>query len=115
MVAQSWPALQAQGHAGAAREAVTAIVFERAAVANDTTTATLARALVQGCHRHARGTESLAVHAASTTHAPVSEEARQRAGVTPGLIRVSIGLESPEDLIGDFEQALARARQGTLT
>ena len=54
------------------------------------------------------GTETLAVHAASTTHAPISAEARERAGVTPGLIRISIGLESPEDLIADFEQALAR-------
>lgn len=54
------------------------------------------------------GTETLAVHAASTTHAPISPEARERAGVTPGLIRVSIGLESAEDLIADFEQALAR-------
>jgi methionine-gamma-lyase len=53
------------------------------------------------------GTESLAVHAASTTHAPISEEARIRAGVTPGLIRLSVGLESVEDLIADFEQAFA--------
>jgi methionine-gamma-lyase len=54
------------------------------------------------------GVETLAVHAASTTHAPLSEEARARGGVTPGLIRVSIGLESAQDLIADFEQALAR-------
>ena len=53
------------------------------------------------------GTESLAVHAASTTHGPLSEEARLRAGVTPGLIRVSIGLEGEEDLKADFAQALA--------
>lgn len=53
------------------------------------------------------GTESLAVHAASTTHGPLSEEARRRAGVTPGLIRVSVGLEDERDLTADFEQALA--------
>jgi len=56
------------------------------------------------------GTETLAVHAASTTHAPLSPEARARGGVTPGLIRVSIGLESAQDLIADFDQALARAQ-----
>lgn len=54
------------------------------------------------------GVESLAVHAASTTHGPLSEEARLRAGVTPGLIRMSIGLEDADDLIADLEQALAR-------
>jgi len=53
------------------------------------------------------GTESLAVHAASTTHGPLTEAARLRAGVTPGLIRVSVGLEDLEDLVADFEQALA--------
>ena len=49
---------------------------------------------------------ALAVHAASTTHAPLSPAARERAGVTPGLIRVSIGLESADDLIADLDQAL---------
>jgi cystathionine beta-lyase/methionine-gamma-lyase len=52
------------------------------------------------------GTESLAVHAASTTHGPLTEAARLRAGVTPGLIRVSVGLEDVRDLIADFDQAL---------
>ena len=61
------------------------------------------------------GTESLAVHAASTTHAPISDAARRRAGVTPGLIRMSIGLESAEDLIADLEQALAKAASATET
>lgn len=53
------------------------------------------------------GTESLAVHAASTTHGPLTEAARRRAGVTPGLIRVSVGLEDERDLVEDFTQALA--------
>jgi len=59
------------------------------------------------------GVETLAVHAASTTHAPLSPEARTRGGVTPGLIRVSIGLESPQDLIADFDQALKHAESVT--
>lgn len=51
--------------------------------------------------------ESLACHPASTTHSPMPEEARQAAGVTDGLVRLSIGIEDPEDLIADLEQALA--------
>lgn len=42
-----------------------------------------------------------------TSHASLSEEERQRAGVTPGTIRISTGLEAVEDLIADFQQALA--------
>ncbi|MEM7587394.1 MAG: PLP-dependent transferase, partial [Acidobacteriota bacterium] len=53
------------------------------------------------------GVETLAVHPASTTHAPLTPEERQRGNVTDGLIRMSIGLEEPEDLIADLEQALA--------
>ena len=42
-----------------------------------------------------------------TSHASLSEEERQRAGVTPGTVRISTGLEAVEDLIADFQQALA--------
>jgi cystathionine beta-lyase/cystathionine gamma-synthase len=55
------------------------------------------------------GAETLAVHAASTTHASLRPEARARAGVTPGLIRVSVGLESADDLLADFARALEHA------
>ncbi len=55
------------------------------------------------------GTESLACHPASTTHSGVPQDVRERMGVTDGLIRVSIGLEHPEDLIADLEQALPSA------
>ncbi len=53
------------------------------------------------------GIETLAVHPASTTHSPLTPEERRRGGVTEGLIRMSIGLEEPQDLIADLEQALA--------
>ena len=56
------------------------------------------------------GTESLACHPASTTHSGVPEEARASAGVTDGLIRVSIGLEHPEDLVEDLNQAFHVAK-----
>jgi len=55
------------------------------------------------------GTESLICHPGSTTHAGVDPGLRERLGFTPGMVRVSIGVENPEDLIADFEQALAAA------
>ena len=55
------------------------------------------------------GTESLACHPASTTHSGVPPETRRAAGITDGLIRLSIGLEHPEDLIEDLKQAFSKA------
>lgn len=55
------------------------------------------------------GTESLICHPASTTHSGVPLEDRDKAGVTEGLVRLSIGLEHPEDLIADLDQAFATA------
>ena len=53
------------------------------------------------------GTESLASHPASTTHSGVPKSVRDRLGVTDATIRVSIGIEHPDDLIADLTQALA--------
>src|ERR1700677_1005730 len=53
------------------------------------------------------GVESLASHSASTTHFALSEEDRERIGITQGLVRISVGIEDKEDLIADLEQALA--------
>jgi cystathionine beta-lyase/cystathionine gamma-synthase len=53
------------------------------------------------------GVESLASHSATTTHAALSDEARERLGITQGLVRISVGIEDKEDLIADLEQALA--------
>lgn len=52
------------------------------------------------------GTETLASHPASTTHSDVPLEERLRLGITPGLIRLSVGVEDPDDLIADLDQAL---------
>lgn len=52
------------------------------------------------------GTESLACHPASTTHSGVPKEVRDRLGVSDGTIRVSIGIEHPDDLVADLAQAL---------
>jgi cystathionine beta-lyase/cystathionine gamma-synthase len=53
------------------------------------------------------GVESLASHSATTTHAALSEEDRARLGITPGLVRLSVGIEDKEDLVADLGQALA--------
>ena len=52
------------------------------------------------------GTESLAQHPASMTHSDVEPEDRDQLGITPGLVRLSVGVEHYEDLIADLEQAL---------
>jgi methionine-gamma-lyase len=55
------------------------------------------------------GTESLAEHPGTMTHADVPAEAQHRMGITPGLVRLSVGVEYYEDLIADLQQALAVA------
>ncbi len=52
------------------------------------------------------GTESLICHPATTVHSGLTEEARREIGITPGLVRVSIGIEHPDDLVADLAQAL---------
>lgn len=55
------------------------------------------------------GVETLVSHPASTTHRQLDAEALAGAGIGEGLIRVSIGLEDPADILADFEQALEKA------
>ncbi len=52
------------------------------------------------------GVESLIAHPASMTHASMSPEARRRAGITDAVVRLSIGIEEPEDLVADLAAAL---------
>ena len=52
------------------------------------------------------GTESLMCHPGSTTHSAVPADVRARIGFTDGLIRFSVGIEAPDDLIVDLKQAL---------
>ncbi|HLU53807.1 MAG TPA: O-acetylhomoserine aminocarboxypropyltransferase [Acidimicrobiia bacterium] len=51
---------------------------------------------------------SLVIHPASTTHAQLDSEALRRAGIDEGLVRLSVGLEDPDDLIADLDRALRR-------
>jgi len=56
--------------------------------------------------------KSLVIHPASTTHAQLSEEEQRAAGVTPDMIRISVGIEDADDLIYDLDQALRKAVKG---
>ena len=53
-------------------------------------------------------TETLIQHPASMTHSPYTKEEREAAGITDGLVRLSVGLENVEDIIADLEQGLAK-------
>lgn len=55
-------------------------------------------------------TRTIATHPASTTHAKLTEEERLATGITPGLVRISAGLENIIDIAADIEQALERSR-----
>lgn len=52
---------------------------------------------------------SLVIHSASTTHRQLSPEQQEAAGAAPDVVRLSIGIEDPDDLIADLDQALAKA------
>ena len=52
--------------------------------------------------------KSLVIHPASTTHQQLTPEEQEATGVTPDLIRLSIGLEDVEDIIADIDQALEK-------
>ncbi|MEL1263604.1 O-succinylhomoserine (thiol)-lyase [Pseudoxanthomonas putridarboris] len=55
------------------------------------------------------GVESLIAHPASMTHAAMTPEARAKAGISDGLLRLSVGIEATDDLLADLSAALARA------
>jgi O-acetylhomoserine (thiol)-lyase len=54
--------------------------------------------------------KSLAIHPASTTHSQLSEKQQMEGGITPELIRLSIGIENIEDILADIKQALSHAK-----
>ena len=51
--------------------------------------------------------KTLVIHPASTTHQQLSEDEQRSAGVTPTMVRVSVGIEHIDDIVADFSQALA--------
>jgi methionine-gamma-lyase len=54
--------------------------------------------------------DSLIQHPASMTHSPYTKEERLEAGISDGLVRLSVGIEEPEDLLEDLEQAFAKIK-----
>ncbi len=58
--------------------------------------------------------KSLVIHPASTTHQQLSDDELVAAGITPDMVRLSVGLEDADDLIWDLERGLAAARSGAL-
>jgi cystathionine gamma-lyase/cystathionine beta-lyase/cystathionine gamma-lyase/homocysteine desulfhydrase len=56
------------------------------------------------------GVETLISHPATMTHASIPEQERNRLGVTPGLVRISVGIEDLEDILADLDQALTAIR-----
>ncbi len=53
--------------------------------------------------------KSLAIHPATTTHSQLNESQQAAAGITPGLVRLAVGIEHIDDILGDLEQALSKA------
>ena len=56
---------------------------------------------------------TLLIHPASTTHAQLSEAEQRASGVTPDLVRLSVGIEDPADIVADLERAIERASVAT--
>jgi len=54
--------------------------------------------------------KTLVIHPASTTHRQLSEEEQIKAGVTPDMIRLSIGIEDIDDILWDLDQALTASK-----
>ncbi|WP_141057588.1 O-succinylhomoserine (thiol)-lyase [Stenotrophomonas rhizophila] len=105
------------GHAIAARQQDgfgAMLSFELASCPGDDPHAAV-RAFVDGlrCFTLAEslgGVESLVAHPATMTHAAMTPEARAHAGISEGLLRLSVGIESPEDLVADLQAGLERAK-----
>ncbi len=60
------------------------------------------------------GVESLIQHPASMTHFSMGKEARLVASITDGLVRISVGIENPDDLVADLDQALEKVKEANL-
>ena len=58
---------------------------------------------------HVADLRTCVLHPASTTHRQMTDEQLKEAGVSPDLIRLSVGIENPEDILDDIKQALEKA------
>ena len=112
-----YPGLESHpGHAVAARQQKgfgAMLSFELAEVDGEDPHAAV-RAFVDGLKyftlaESLGGVESLVAHPATMTHAAMTPEARAKAGISDGLLRLSVGIESSEDLLADLQAGLERA------
>lgn len=90
------------------------VTFEPAAVPGGEGAERVARRVLEGVElcalvEHVGSVETLITHPATMTHADVPAEQRRAAGIGDGLIRLSVGLEDPADVIADLDRALVRA------
>ena len=53
--------------------------------------------------------KTLVIHPATTTHSQLNEEQQAAGGITPGLVRLSVGIENIDDILADLDKALAEA------
>ena len=58
---------------------------------------------------HVADIRTCVLHPASSTHRQLTDEQLADCGITPGMVRLSVGLEDPADIIDDLEQAIAKA------
>jgi O-acetylhomoserine (thiol)-lyase len=58
---------------------------------------------------HVADIRTCVLHPASSTHRQLSDEQLREAGITPGMVRLSVGLENPDDILADLAQALEQA------
>jgi cystathionine beta-lyase/cystathionine gamma-synthase len=60
---------------------------------------------------HVGAVETLLTHSASMTHAGVPREEREKSGIREGLLRLSVGLEEPREILADLDRALEATRE----
>ena len=84
-------------------------VTTRFVVARDMPDASRLATQLFACAESLGGVESLIEHPAIMTHASIPPANRQKLGISDGLVRISVGIEHVDDLIGDLQQALERA------
>jgi cystathionine gamma-synthase len=103
------------GHAIAARQqqGFGAIVTVEIAGGHEAVRALVSRLQFFSLAESLGGVESLIAHPATMTHAAMDPEARRRAGLSDGLLRLSVGIEAFDDLRDDFAAGLERARRAT--
>ena len=91
------------------------LAFELKGVSREQTMRVIDALKLCSCAESLGSLETLVTHPATASHCDVPAEIRERLGVTDRLIRMSVGLEAPEDIIADLDQAIASVFEGAVT